>query len=292
MKFVPKIMKKLNRLSQMAKDLNCGNEKECTIFKKKLKDMDFKYFAVEKDGHCQFGAVLPHLKEDEFTVMDMRCEVTYVLLQLLRQKDECEEYQQLCTMECSEINKLMKDCLQDLYTGEQWGDHLTARLICEIYKINLFVITEAKDVFPIWNDNNFSKTVHVILVNQHYTGTEPNVELRDINDGNDTAESEIMAKGKATTVIGEDENVSKVTDDMDSTEGGDVNNDVQATSDVDNMVVDEEITGIENEVTHDIMTNGEGHHWHINSQCLWIVNWVYHHISSSTHCNKSHTLVV
>ena len=92
------------------------------------------------------------------------------------------------------------------------------------------------------------------MVNQHYTGTEPNVELRDINDGNDTAESEIVAKVKGTTAIGVDENVSKVTDDMDSTEAGDVNNDVQATSDVDNMVVDEEITDIENEVTHDIMT--------------------------------------
>ena len=253
-KGAPISQKELNKLSRMAKDLNCADETECAILKEKLNNMGLKYFAVEKDGHCQFGAVLPHLNNKDFTVMDMRREVTYVLLQLLRRKDECEEYQlyyQLFTMECSEIKKSVKDYLHDLYTGEQWGDNLTARLICEIYKINLFVIFKDGGVFPIWKDNNFSKTVHVILLNQHYTGTEPNVVMRNTNDGNDTAESEIMAKVEGPIAIGEDENVKY---DIDSTEVGSATATVEevegaTTSDVENMVVDEQTAEVENEVT-------------------------------------------
>ena len=210
----------------MAKDLNCGDETECKIFKRKLEAMDLKHFAVEKDGHCQFGAVLPHLGEKEFTVMDMRREVTYVLLQILKSK-KCDDYDKSLKAECSEMNKSVKDYLKDLYTGKQWGDLITARIISEIYKIKLLLLMRGFDKpYPTAMDKGYTKTVYAILVNNHYTGTEPKQV-----DKNDTEESEI------STTIGDGESVTKVADDMDSTEIGDVNEDAQATSDVDNMVV-------------------------------------------------------
>ena len=281
----------------MAKDLNCGDETECKIFERKLEAMDLKHFAVEKDGHCQFGAVLPHLGEKEFTVMDMRREVTYVLLQIRKSK-KCDDYYKSLKMECSEMNKSVKDYLEDLYTGNQWGDLITARIISEIYKINLLLLMQGfEDPYPTAMDKGYTKTVYAILVNNHYTGTEP----KNVVDENDTAESESVTKvadGRDSTEIGdvnedvqatsdvdnmvvdeetvesevpkvpmgdtndendaaeceitttgEDESVTKVADDMNSTEIGDVNKDVQATSDADNMVVDEETVGVENEVT-------------------------------------------
>ena len=247
-KGAPISQKELNKLSQMAKDLNCADEIECTIFKEKLNNIVLKYFPMEKDGHCQFCAVLPHLNNKDFTVMDMRHEVTYVLLQLLRRKDECEKCESLyqhCVGLCLDMNKSVKDYLHDLYAGEQWGDELTTRLISEIYKIKLFVIDEQM-IHPFGKEKDFSKTVHVILVNQHYTGTEPSVVMRDTNDGNDTAESGIMAKGEGPTVIGEDENVK---DDINGTDVSDVNNNEAATSDVENMVIDEQTAGVKNKVT-------------------------------------------
>ena len=222
---VPISKKEWAGLSQMAKDLNCGDETECKIFERKLEAMDLKHFAVEKDGHCQFGAVLPHLGEKEFTVMDMRREVTYVLLQILK-SEKCDDYDKSLKTECSEMNKSVKDYLKDLYTGKQWGDLITARIISEIYKIKLLLLMRGFDgPYPTAMDKGYTKTVYVILVNNHYTGTEPKKVV-----------DEDVVEGESVAATGEDENAA---DDINGVDDNDDNNEAD-TSDVENMVVDDE----------------------------------------------------
>ena len=70
---------------------------------------NLEYFNVEKDGHCQFNAILPHLStKNEFSQIDMRREVAFWMMKLFQLKDDCSDCEilfQKCVMSCSDMNK-------------------------------------------------------------------------------------------------------------------------------------------------------------------------------------------
>ena len=126
---------------------------------------------MEKDGNCQFHAVLDQLRfkelvdDDDFNAEDLRNATINEMrdnqilkahiAQFLLPPDTVDSY----------IDRMRND--------REWGDNITLVVMSKLYEIEIVLITGGPDPVRFNQTQAINRTIHLVYSRLHYDSTRP-----------------------------------------------------------------------------------------------------------------------